>query len=129
MRSQYNVCALAKANGLGDALPELSVIAETLEIEFSDLARIEDPASKQAELDWKLKRGHTTDAHIYCETHPGCTLEEAKEAVLANLETQAEFNELKANRNLDPAAEMLDGNEATGGMRSDPEPDPEEKTP
>ena len=46
--------------------------------------------------------------------------------MLANLETQAEFNELKAQRNTDPAAEMLDRNEATGAMRGDPEPQTEE---
>jgi hypothetical protein len=127
-RSQYNLAALCKAAGhpLADALPDLETFAASLEIEFTDLTRIEDPATKQAELDWKLKRGMTTDAHVYQEAHPDLTLEEAKAEVLANLETQAEFNELKANRNMDPAAEMLDGNEATGGMRSDPEPEEDE---
>ena len=58
-------------------------------------------------------------------SHPELTLPECRERVLANLEMQSEFNEFKASRELDPAAEMLDRNEATGAMRGNPEPEPE----
>ena len=127
--SQYNLLAIARANGMpqAEALPELGEFQERLDIEFPELTRVEDPQTRQIELDWELRRGLTTDAHIYQMSHPQLTLEESKERVLANLELQAEFNELKAKRELDPAAEMLDQNEASGGERGNPEPEQEQE--
>lgn len=129
--SQCNLLAVARANGMpeADALPDIPEFAERLEIEFPELTRVEDPKTRQVELDWELKRGLTTDAHIYQMSHTELTLPECRDRVLANLEMQSEFNEFKASRELDPAAEMLDDNEATGATRGnpDPEPDPEQE--
>lgn len=128
-RGQYNLAAVAKRAGIPGAekLPDLSEFAERFQVEFPELARVEDPAARQAELDWKLSRGMTTDAHIYQMEHPELTLDECHAAVMENLERQAETNEFKASRNVDPAAEMQDENQITGAMRGDPEPDEDDE--
>lgn len=122
MRSTYNLIAVAKGTGVAawDALPDLESVAATLEITFTEIARIEDPDARQREVNWMLSRGHTNDVVEYMKAHAGMTFEEAKEAVLFNLETQAELNELKASRQNDPAAEMQDENQINGAQRGDP---------
>lgn len=129
LRATYNVIALARQTDepRWAALPDLQTVADTLHVEFTEIARIEDPSEKQAELDWMIGRGQTNDVKVYMQEH-GVTFEEAKEAVFGNLEIQAEVNDFKAKRQSpDPAQQMLDEDQINGAMRSDPEPDPDEE--
>lgn len=123
-QSTYNLVALARAHGheAAKGLPSLKELDSRLVIEFPPLSRFEDPKTFREEVDWQLGRGFTTDAEIYQLRHPELTLEECEEAVRKNLEVQAKFNDLKAKRNNDPAAEMQDENQRTGGLRGDPTP-------
>ena len=130
MRSTYNVIALAKQSNdpRWQALPDLQEVADSLYIRFTDIARVEDPGERQAELEWKIGRGQTNDVEVYM-TENGVTFEEAKKAVIANLKIQAEINDLKASRKSpDPGNEMQDENQENGAMRGEPEPAPDPVT-
>ena len=120
---------MAKAGGIeaAKALPQDGKdFADRLVVEFTDLVRVEDPTTVQLQQDNELKRGQTTLAHMYQETHQDLTLEESHAAVMANLERQGEYHDLMAKREMDPAAGSQDPNEESGAERSDPEPEPEE---
>lgn len=129
VRSQYNLYAVAKQanHPAAENLPsDPADFAERLSIEFTDLVRVEDPATVQMQQDNELKRGQTTLAHLYMEKHPELTLEEADAAVMENLERNSKYFDMMAKREMNPAQEHKSESEETGGQRSDPEPEPEE---
>jgi len=128
--SQYNLYAVAKEakHPAAEAMPQDSAdFDERLDIKFTDLVRVEDPTTVQLQQDNALKRGQTTLAHMYMETHQELTLDEADAAVMENLERNAKFFDMMAKREMNPKQEHLDPNEETGGLRADPEPEPEEE--
>lgn len=130
-KSTYNYIAFARRMGLRsvEGLPELSELDESLLIEFPPLTRSEDPKTFREEADWQLSRGHTTDAELYQLRNPHLTLEECEEELMAKLKVQSKFNEFKASRELNPAAEMQDDNQRNGAMRGDPQADDDQQQP
>lgn len=104
--SQIRAVAVARAMNHPDAdsLPTVEEVSQKLELDFPELARVEDPAKLAQTYDWKLSRGLTTWPKIYQLHNPHLTLEECTEAVRENLEAQAEFYDLVARRNMSPGA-------------------------
>lgn len=126
LSSQYRVAETARVNKhpLAKGLPSKKQMWEGIEIEFPELNRIEDPSNLKIFTEFELNRGQTNDALLYQRRHPELTEEECAERVRDNLEKQAEFNEMKASRNLDPSAPMEDDNQRTGRVGGQaPSPD------
>lgn len=120
-RSQYVAAAVAARAGMTDLEPE--EVADRFAVEFPELNRIDEPDRLHAWWDWQIGRGQKTEIDIRQSTHPEETDEESKAAVMANLEAQADLNEFKASRRLNTDQRMESEPEATGAMRSDPQPE------
>jgi hypothetical protein len=126
--SQWRAVSVARANGhaMGDELPTVKQVKQRLSVEWPELNRVDDPERLQRVLDWELRRGLTTDAKIMRMRRPDLSEEECQAEVMENLAAQSEVNHLKASRELDPASEMQDPNEATGSMGGRPPNETEE---
>lgn len=126
--SQWKIVALCKEAGAegAESLPDPDKVREGFGLVIPELNRVDEPEKLQKQIEFELGRGFTTDALEYQKRNPHLTRDESKDEVMANLEEQADFNELKTKRNTAGNDEMLDENQQNGQMGGRPEVDDED---
>lgn len=107
----------AESHPLAFALP--LDIGDRLRVNFGELTRaVEDPVQHMTVVDWKLKRGLTSEVQLVREAHGGVPSDEAWRTIERRLDERARFNEMASERNL---VTTIDGSvqrtpEANGAM-------------
>jgi len=81
-------------------LPKTDAVKEGFRTEWSELSRVDDPLKLAKLHDWQRKHGLVTDVDLYQKKHWSMSREECKEALMRNLEEQAEINDFVTSRNL-----------------------------
>jgi hypothetical protein len=117
----YRLAVLLRQRGALSV--DADAVRRAFRVQFAPLSFADHPKVKAESAKLAIELGQTNVYEIYQADHPGLTEDEARDAVLHNIEVRSEFVQLLINHNVsvDPATDgktLAQVNGMVGGVKS-----------